>query len=197
MQSADRESRGSRSKSCDACTCIYCKKVGHIKAQCGAIQAKNEKTKKYEHKGKRTEEVDYCGSISAAEVTRVDLNILTVEGMTDPEVLITTAEATSWLLSSGGSFHVTPYRLEFRQYTIPRFDPMRVGNLQHCVVVSTSTVELNLSSGSTLVLEDVRRVPERRRSLILVLQLDEPDFALASLLEVGHSTKGTSSLLAA
>ena len=41
----------------------YCKKLEHIKAQCRALQAKNEKAQKTKHKGKRTEEVNYCGSI--------------------------------------------------------------------------------------------------------------------------------------
>jgi hypothetical protein len=40
-------------------------------------------------------------------------------------------------------------------------DLVRVGNVQHCVVISFPTVELNLPSGSTLVLHDVRHIPHQ------------------------------------
>ena len=50
---------------------------------------------------------------------------------------------------------------------------MRVGNSQHCVVVGIGSVELSLPGGSMLVLLDVRHVPNLRRSLISVGQLDE------------------------
>ena len=170
-----------QSKSRDARTCNYCKKPVHITAQCRALQAKNEKPQKNEHKGQCTEEVNYCGSTSATEVTEEDPNILTVESMTETEVLLTTDEATSWLLDSGVSFHVTPYRSQFRHYTVRSFDPVHIGNSQHCAVVRIGTVDLNLPSGQTLVLHDVRHVPELTRLLISVGQLDE----------AGHLSKAT------
>jgi ATP-binding cassette subfamily B (MDR/TAP) protein 1 len=105
-----------------------------------------------------------------------DPNILNVESMTEAEVLLTTEDATSWLLDSGASYHVTPFRTQFRSYTARTLDPVRVGNSQHCAVIGIGTVELNLPGGSTIVLHDVRHVPELTRSLISVGQLDEAGF---------------------
>ena len=52
-------------------------------------------------------------------------------------------------------------------------DSVRVGNSQHCATIGIGTVELNLTGGSTLVLHNVRHVPELSRPLISVRQLDE------------------------
>jgi hypothetical protein len=97
-------------------TCNYCKKPGHIKTECHALKAKNGK---FTHKGSRTEEVNFCGSSSTTLRSTVgvtpedDPNILNVESTTEAEVLLTTEEATSWLLDLGSSYHVTPFRTQF------------------------------------------------------------------------------------
>jgi hypothetical protein len=122
-----------RSKSRVLLTCNYCKKPGHIKADCRALKAKNGK---FMQKGSRTEEVNFCGSSSTTkrrtnvDTMEDDANILTVESMTEAEVLLTTEDATSWLLDSGSSYHVTPFRSQFRSYTARNLEPVRVGNSQ-------------------------------------------------------------------
>jgi hypothetical protein len=168
-----------RSKSRGSLTCNYCKKPGHIKADCRALKAKNGK---FTQKGNRTEEVNFGGSSSTTlqrtngDTTEDDPNILNVESTTEAEVLLTTDEATSWLLDSGALYHVTPFRTQFRSYTARSFAPVRVRNSQHCAVVGIGSVELNLPGGSTIVLHDVWHVSELSRSLILVGQLDEAGF---------------------
>jgi hypothetical protein len=124
-----------RSKSRGSVTCNYCKKPGHIKTECRALKAKNEK---FTQKGSRMEEVNFCGLSSTTLRSTVgdtledDPNILNVESTTEAEVLLTTEDATSWLLDSGASYHVSPFRMQFRSYTARSFDPVRVENLQHC-----------------------------------------------------------------
>jgi hypothetical protein len=71
-------------------------------------------------------------------------------------------------------------------YTARTFDPVRVGNSQHCAVIGIGTVELNIPGGSTIVLHDVRHVPELTRSLISVGQLDEAGF------QINFSSRGWS-----
>jgi hypothetical protein len=101
-----------RSKSKGLVTCNYCKKPGHVKTECRALKAKNGK---FMHKGNRPEEVNFCGSSSTTlrSTVRVtpedDPNILNVESTTEAEVLLTTEDATSWLLDSGASYHVNPF----------------------------------------------------------------------------------------
>jgi hypothetical protein len=94
-------------------TCNYCKKPGHVKTECRAVKAKNGK---FMHKGSRLEEVNFCGSSSttlrstAGVIPEDNPNILNVESTTEAEVLLTTENATSWLLDSGASYHVTLFR---------------------------------------------------------------------------------------
>mgnify|MGYP000022840313 CR=1 FL=1 len=118
--------------------------------------------------------MNYCGSTSTIErVTTEDTHILTVESITEKEVLLSTEESTSWLLNSGASYQVTLFRSQVHSYMARDFEPVRVGNSQHCVVVGIGSIELNLPRGSTLVLSGVRHVPDLRRSLISVGQLGE------------------------
>jgi ATP-binding cassette subfamily B (MDR/TAP) protein 1 len=141
-----------------------------------------EKSRKFTHKGSRNEEVNFCGSssttlcITTGGTPEDDPNILNVENTIEAKVLLTTEDATSWLLDSGASYHVTPFRAQFRSYTVRSLDPVRVGNSQHCAIIGIGSVELNLPGCSTIVLHDVRHVPELTRSLISVGQLDEADF---------------------
>jgi hypothetical protein len=105
-----------QSKSRGSMTYNYCKKLGHVKTECRALKAKNGR---FTHKGSRTEEVNFCGSSSTTLRSTVggtpedDPNILNVESTTEAEILLTTADATSWLLDSGASYHVTSFRTQF------------------------------------------------------------------------------------
>jgi hypothetical protein len=100
-----------RSKFRDLWTCNYCKKPGHIKADCRALKAKNEK---FQQKGNDVEEENFYDSSSMnsrrtiGATTKDDPNILIVESMTE-EVLLMTEEAASWLLDSGASYYITPF----------------------------------------------------------------------------------------
>jgi hypothetical protein len=93
-------------------TCNYCKKPGHIKTECHALKVKNGK---FMQKGSRMEEVNFCGSSSTIlrstieDAPEDDPNILNVESMTKVEVLLTTKDATTWLLDLGASYHVTSF----------------------------------------------------------------------------------------
>jgi hypothetical protein len=128
------------------------------------------------------EGVNVCGSSSTTLCSTIgdtpedDLNILNVESMTEAKVLLTTEEATSWLLDLGTSYHITPFRTQFRSYTAQSFDLVHVGNSKHRAVIGIATIELNLPGGSTIVLHDVWHVSELSTSLILVGQLDEAGF---------------------
>jgi hypothetical protein len=120
-----------RSKSKGSMTCNYCKKPGHIKTDCRALKAKNGK---FTQKGSRTKEVNFCGSSSTTLRSTIggtpkdDPNILNVGRTTEAEILLTTEEATSWLLDSGASYDVTPFLSQFRSYTARNLEPVRVGN---------------------------------------------------------------------
>ena len=116
----------SQSKSRDTGTCNYCKNPGHIKVKWQAVKAKNEKAQILEQKGSQTGEVNFVRVTSIVdslvEILSDDPNILIIKNMVKSEVLYMIKEATSWLLDSGASNHVTPNRSKFRQYTTCNFD---------------------------------------------------------------------------
>ena len=105
--------------------------------------------------------MNYCGCTSPTErVTSEDIHILIVDNTIEAEVLLTTEESTNWLLDSGTSYHVTLFGSQLRSYTARDFEPVRVGNSQHCAVIGIGSIELNLPKGCTLVLHDVQHVPD-------------------------------------
>ena len=73
-----------------------------------------------DHKGNRQEEVNFVGS--SVEVMIDDPNILSIENSVESEVPLMTEESRTWLLDSGASYHVTPHRSQFRQYSTRHSD---------------------------------------------------------------------------
>ena len=136
-----------------------------MKADYRALKAKTDKSYTADQKSSRHEEVNYVGS--SAEIMTTDPKILSIENPVESKVLLTTEESSTWLLDSGASYHVTPHRSQFRQFSDRH---VRVGNSQHCAIIGIGTVELNLPGGSTLVLHNVRHVPELSSPLISVLR---------------------------
>jgi hypothetical protein len=179
-------------------TCNYCKKPGHIKIECRALKAKNGK---FMQKGSCTEELNFCGSssmtlrITIAYTPKDDPNILNVESTTEVEVLLTTEEATSWLLDSSASYLVTLFRTQFRSYMARNFDPVRVGNLQHCAVIGIGTVELKLRAALRLYSTIFDTYWSSQGRSFWWDNSTKRLFVPASRKEGGVSTKGTSCLL--
>ena len=113
--------------------------------------SKNDKVQRADQRSNRHEEVNYVGS--SAEILTTHPNILSIENTVESEVLLTTEESSTWLPDLGASYHVTPHR-SFRHYSDRHSDSVRVRNSQHCAIIRSGTVELNLPGGSTLVLHN-------------------------------------------
>ena len=96
--SRPRTNQRSRSKSRDNQICNYYKKPGHIKADCCALKANNDKAQRVDNKGGRQEEVNYI--CLSAEVLTENFNILSIENLIESEALLMTEELNTWLLGS-------------------------------------------------------------------------------------------------
>lgn len=140
--------------------CNYCHKIGHYKSECYQLKRKNNKQPYKENKNSANLHEGY----ESAEV-----------------LMITDKDNTDeWILDSGCTFHMTPYRHYFTE--ISEFEGGRVimGNNQHCSVRGIGTIKLRLADGSLKILKSVRFVPELKRNLISLGTLDRAGFTYKS-----------------
>ncbi|KAK3039795.1 hypothetical protein RJ639_027108 [Escallonia herrerae] len=77
-----------------------------------------------------------------------------------------------WYVDSGALIHCTPHRDCFCDYVHGDYGHVTVGNGYRCSIVVKGKVEIKLSNGGTLVLKDVRHIPELQKNLISVSGLD-------------------------
>lgn len=80
------------------------------------------------------------------------------------------------MIDSGATVHVTSRSECFTSYTQGEFGVVRMGNNDLSKVVGKGDVNLTTMDGSTLILKDVRHVPDMRLNLISVERLDEEGF---------------------
>ena len=91
-------------------------------------------------------------------------------------------------MDSEASFHTTPHREIIQNYVTGDFGKVYLTDGSILDVVSMGNVRILLSNGSVWLLEKVRHIPELRRNLISVGQLDDEGHAI---LFVGGNWKVT------
>ena len=91
-----------------------------MKADFHALKAKTKKAQREDQKSGQHEEVSYVSS--SAEFLMTVPNILSIENLVESEVLLTIEESSTWLLDSGASYHVTPHRYQFWQYSARHYE---------------------------------------------------------------------------
>ncbi|KAL6351502.1 hypothetical protein AAG906_040856 [Vitis piasezkii] len=88
-----------------------------------------------------------------------------------------------WVLDSGASFHTTPHREIIQNYTISDFGKVYLVDGSALDVVGLGDVRISLPNGSVWLLEKVRHIPDSRRNLISVGQLDDEGHAILFVVE--------------
>ncbi|KAK3038368.1 hypothetical protein RJ639_030268 [Escallonia herrerae] len=96
-----------------------------------------------------------------------------------------------WLVDSGASIHCPPHRDCFSNYVHGDYGHVTVGNGYRCSIVGKGKVEIKLSNGGTLVLKDVRHIPELQKNLISVSGLDREGYFVAFGEKQWKVTKGS------
>jgi hypothetical protein len=123
--------------------CWNCGKTGHYKNQCKAPKKEKE-------------------SDSANVVADGEALILSVDSPLD-----------SWVLDSGASFHTTAIREILENYVSGDFGKVYLADGTALDIVGIGNVKIRIHADSVWKLQKVRHVPELKKNLISVGQLDD------------------------
>ncbi|KAG8474630.1 hypothetical protein CXB51_031256 [Gossypium anomalum] len=134
--------------------CRYCKKLGHVKADCYKLRNK---------RAAESNEKDLAGA-----------NLVDESG--DDFLLVSTSDnskfTSEWILDSGCPFHMCPNREWFSTYSSVEGGVVRMRNDSSSKVIGISTVKIRIHDGTIKTLLDVRYVPDLQKNLILLSILD-------------------------
>ncbi len=134
--------------------CRYCKKLGHVKADCYKLRNK---------RAAESNEEDVAGA-----------NLIDESG--DDFLLVSTSDnsklTSEWILHSGCSFYMCPNREWFSTFSSVEGGVVRMGNNSSSKVIGIGTVKIKTHDGTIRTLSDVRYVPDLRKNLISLCILD-------------------------
>ena len=134
--------------------CRYCKKLGHVKADCYKLRNK---------RAAESNEEDVAGA-----------NLVDEGG--DDFLLVSTSDnsklTSEWILDSGCSFHMCPNREWFSTYSSVEGGVVHMGNDSSSKIIGIGTVKIRIHDGTIRTLSDVRYVPDLRKNLISLSILD-------------------------
>ncbi|KAK2973815.1 hypothetical protein RJ640_002613 [Escallonia rubra] len=167
------KSRGKSKSKGRTIVCWNCNKEGHKKNDCTEPKKKNGAGGQDDDEG--------ANMVSSNERTYDDL------------CLSATVDDNSkvWYVDSGASIHCTPHRDCFSDYVHGDYGHVTVGNGYRCSIVGKGKVKIKLSNGGTLILNDVRHIPELQKNLISVSGLDREGYFVAFGEKQWKVTKGS------
>ncbi|KAK2988755.1 hypothetical protein RJ640_007535, partial [Escallonia rubra] len=156
------KSRGKLKSKGRTIMCWNCNKEGHKKNDC------TEPNKKKGAEGRQGDD-EGANMVSSNERTYDDL------------CLSATVDDNSKVryIDLGASIHCTPHKDCFRDYVHGDYGHVTVGNGYRCNIVRKEKVEIKLSNGGTLVLNDVRHIPELNKNRISISWLDREGYFVA------------------
>jgi len=155
--------------------CNYCKKKGHIKANCYKLKNKQQAQQQDQIKKEQSAEASY--------VDTFETEVLTVSEGSCPR--------HQWLLDSGCSYHMTPYRDWFSSYDSIEGGVVLLGNNVSCKVFGIGSVKIKMHDGIIRTLTNVWHVPDLKRNLISLSALDSFGYSFSGQSGVLKVTKGT------
>ncbi|KAG6433809.1 hypothetical protein SASPL_105426 [Salvia splendens] len=135
--------------------CNYCKKKGHIKADC--FKLKN-KEKNNINQNNNTGEASVAADESDGTVFIASANVV--------------RSSDEWILDSGCSYHICPNRDCFSTYESYDGGYVLMGNNSPCKVVGKGAVQIKMFDGIIRTLTNVRHVPDLKRNLVSLGTLD-------------------------
>ncbi|KAK2983980.1 hypothetical protein RJ640_027305 [Escallonia rubra] len=168
------KSRGKSKSKGRTIVCWNCNKEGHEKNDCTEPKKKNGA-------GGRQGDDEGANMVSSNKRAYDDLCL---SATVDDNFKV-------WYVDSGASIHCTPHRDCFSDYVHGDYEHVTVGNGYRCNIVGKGKVKIKLSNGGTLILTDVRHIPELQKNLISVSGLDREGYFVAFGEKQWKVTKGS------
>jgi len=133
--------------------CFFCKKVGHMKRDCRAFKESLQKGKD-----------GYNSASVVEEKNEVDVLTVCAAGIDK--------SSSGWILDTGASFHMCPDKEWFTSYEPLKGGIVVMGNDAPCTTVGIGSVQFKMFDGCIRTLTGVRHVPELKKNLISLGELD-------------------------
>ena len=83
---------------------------------------------------------------------------------------------SEWVVDTAASYHATPVRDLFCRYVAGDYGNVKMGNTSYSKIAGIGDICLKTNVGCTLVLKDVRHVPDLRMNLISGIALDQDGY---------------------
>nr|CAD1842820.1 unnamed protein product [Ananas comosus var. bracteatus] len=167
--------------------CWFCGKSGHMKKDCLKRKGSNGGRDNGESSSSKQ------NSESNNEAHQVEE---TTSGVIDDEVLMAGSSSVfhqNWILDSGVTHHMCPHRSWFITYEECDGGTISMGNNSTRRTVGVGSVRLRMYDGMVRVLENVRHVPDLKKGLISLSELDNKGYKFTGqggVIKVSKGVKG-------
>lgn len=155
----DRSKSRTRGQSKSWVKCFHCGLEGHMQRNCRKLK----REQKQKDKQQKSEEEN------TAATTSEDIVLLSLE---EEECLQLTDLGIEWVVDTAASYHATPNKEFFTSYRTGDFGVVKMGNSSYSKIEGIGDIQIQTSTGCTMVLKEVRHVPDLRLNLISGVALD-------------------------
>ena len=116
--------------------------------------------------------------------------MLALQSTSSTKLLVTREVSHTWILNSGVAFHVTPHCYWFTWYDTTT-NTVTLGDNHQCDIIGMGDITLKFSTSSTLVIKNVRHVPELTCNLISCGCLDDLGYKIEFQNQLWRIFKGS------
>ena len=141
--------------------CWHCGKKGHIKKDCWNRKGKESESSNNNNESTSNQEANIVGEL-----------------VQDALIMSHEKNGDYWVLDSGASFHATPHKNYFSNYTQGDFGQVLLGNAHPCKIVGIGNITMKLPNGTQWTLNDARHIPDLKRNLISTSKLDKEGYVM-------------------